>query len=72
MDSKKPNIQGIKASSVKNIKKILDKNEQNDKEPQTPKIALNPGSFSQAANMGFPAPQQAPQPKWWGFSRCLI
>jgi protein phosphatase 2C family protein 2/3 len=62
MDSKKPNIQGIKASSVKNIKKILDKNEQNDKEPQTPKIALNPGSFSQATNMGFPAPQQAPQP----------
>jgi hypothetical protein len=62
MDSKKSNTQVLKASSVKNIKKILDKNEQNDKEPQTPKIALNPGSFSQAANMGFPAPQQAPQP----------
>ena len=62
MDSKKSNTQGAKASSVKNIKKFLDKNEQNDKEPQTPKIALNPGGFSQAANMGFPAPQQAPQP----------
>ena len=53
MDSKKQ-----LASSVKNIRKNLDKSLEPVKEPQTPKITLNPGSFSQAANMGFPAPKQ--------------
>ena len=53
MDSKKP------ASSVKNIRKSLDKSLEPLKEPQTPKITLNPGSFGQAANMGFPAPKKA-------------
>ena len=53
MDSKKQ-----PASSVKNIRKNLDKSLEPVKEPQTPKITLNPGSFSQAANMGFPAPKQ--------------
>ena len=47
------------ASSVKNIRKNLDKSLEPLKEPQTPKISLNPGSFSQAANMGFPAPKKA-------------
>ena len=54
MDSKKQ-----LASSVKNIRKNLDKSLEQVKEPQTPKITLNPGSFSQAANMGFPAPKKA-------------
>ena len=49
------------ASSVKNIRKNLDKSLEPLKEPQTPKINLNPGSFSQAANMGFPAPKK-PEP----------
>ena len=53
MDSKKQ-----PASSVKNIRKNLDKSLEPVKEPQTPKITLNPGSFSKAANMGFPAPKQ--------------
>ena len=46
------------ASSVKNIRQNLDKSLEPIKEPQTPKITLNPGSFSQAANMGFPAPKK--------------
>ena len=54
MDSKKQ-----PASSVKNIRKNLDKSLEPVKEPQTPKIALNPGNFSQAANMGFPGPKKS-------------
>ena len=54
MESKKQ-----QASSVKNIIKNLDKSLEPLKEPQTPKITLNPGSFSQAA--GFPAPKK-PEP----------
>ena len=53
MDSKKQ-----PASSVKNIRKNLDKPIEPPKEPQTPKIVLNPGSFSQAAGVGFPAPKK--------------
>ena len=54
MESKKQ-----QASSVKNIRKNLDKSLEPLKEPQTPKITLNPGSFSQAA--AFPAPKK-PEP----------
>ena len=56
MDSKKQ-----PASSVKNIRKNLDKYLKPINEPQTPKITLNPGSFSQAANIGFPLPKK-PEP----------
>ena len=49
-----------KQSSYKNIRKNLDKPEVDDKEPQTPKVIMKPGNFSQAANC-FPSPVQIQQ-----------
>ena len=53
MESKKQAI-----TSAKNIRKDIDNSLEPLNESQTPKISLNSGNFSQAANMGFPAPKK--------------
>ena len=53
MESKKQAI-----ASAKNVRKDIGNSLEPLNEPQTPKITLNSGNFSQAANMGFPAPKK--------------
>ena len=60
MDKKQSN-KNVKVTSVKNIRKNLEKPIDNQKESQTPKLTLKSSNFSQAANMVSSTQQKSQQ-----------
>ena len=60
MDKKQSN-KNVKVTSVKNIRKSLEKPIDNQKESQTPKLTLKSSNFSQAANMDSSTQQKSQQ-----------